>query len=563
MDPPPVEEKKEILLRDDHPLLERFQATLKAHLLRVQSKLQEECLDLEKTLKTREEEQKEVGANLYDVQQQIGYQRRQLNELTTEIQERAEKRMKLNLDVEKARQNHEEVQTRLSTLSRKYDENLVAMVNLNHFEKHIQKWHEEANDALKVANRITKKDSQDKLAKIEEKRKLDLFVLSLESEVRSRENELNSINEQIRDSTTHLERFNKNLTDANADLTGLQHEQKRLMQAWGEVIVSIQQRDKQLAAVNQELHQEYEKHKDLKGHIDGTRKEIQKQSVQNEKLEGFLNRLTGDLQALERQLTRETKEMEKLLDLSNEKQLIYEQTELDLKRSELEGVILENQLKTVKAKIELQAKNKLTLEEQILDLLQEQISSDKAGQYRAKILRQNQELRRQMEIQISATENDLSMVLLDLERVRGSVTRYQEMQEKFQRDEDEMKGILNKQDEDLRGTITQINLRQRSLDVSIKQLEEAVDALGGREVSPEENRIFEVKQDLMALDEKMNESQSFWLKLQQHLVHLNEKRSTQTNEIYIARKRGLRQGGINYLTLFLTLFFFSLPPQRT
>lgn len=319
--------------------------------------------------------------------------------------------------------------------------------------------------------------------------------------------------------------------------SGLQHEHKRLTQAWGEVIVSIQQRDKMLAAVNQELHQEYEKHKDLKGHIEGTRKEIQKQSVNNEKLEGFLNRLTGDLQSLERQLSRETREMEKVLDAFNQKQSIYEQTEVDLKRSQLEGVILENQLKSVKSKIELQAKHKLALEEQILDLLQEQISSDKAGQYRAKILRENQEMRRNMEIQISATENDLSRILLDLERVRGSVTRYEEMQEKFEKDEDEMKGILNKQDEDIRGTITQINLRQRSLDILTKQLEDAVNTLGGREVSPEENRIFELKQELVELDEKMNESQSFWLKLQHHLVNLNEKRSTQTNEIYIARKR--------------------------
>lgn len=38
------EEKREILLREDHPLMERFQETLKAHLLRVKEKLEEECL---------------------------------------------------------------------------------------------------------------------------------------------------------------------------------------------------------------------------------------------------------------------------------------------------------------------------------------------------------------------------------------------------------------------------------------------------------------------------------------------------------------------------------------
>lgn len=533
------EEPKEILLRDNHPLLERFQATLKAHLLRVQAKLEEECLELENSLKCRAEEQQEVGSKLYDAQQQIKYQRRQLYEINEEIKHRAEKRAALDEQVREARERSEDVQSRHTIVSQKYQENLVTLENLNHFGNHIQKWHEEAENALKVANRITKKDSQDKLAKIEEKRKMDLFILSLESEVRLRENELNTINDQMGESTVLLLKFNKNLTDANADLEGLQHEQKRLMQAWSEVIVSIQQRDKMLAAINQELHEEYEKHKDLKGHIEGTRKEIQKQTIQNEKLEGFLNRLTGDFNALERQYAKENKEMERVLDAFHKKVELYEQTEIDLKKSELEGMINENQLKSVKKKIELQAKQKLELEEKILDLLQEQISSDKTGQFRAKILRENQDKRRSMEIQISATENDLSKILLDLEQVRGSVARYKEMQEKFQKDEDEMKLILNKQDDDLRGTITKINLRQKTLDAATKQLEETVDVLGGKEVSPEENRILELKQDLVSLDKEMAESQNLWMKLQHHLVNLNEKRSLQTNDIYIARKRKL------------------------
>ena len=532
-----MEEPRRALLKDDHPLLERFQATLKAHLLRVKAKLEEEVLDIENKLQERQEEQKEVGASLYDVQQQLEYQRRQLKELGVEIGGRAEKRRKLTEEASTAKKEAEEAQENLQVIRRKHQENLVSVENLNDLANHMQKWHGEAEDALKVANRITKKDAQDKVAKVEAKRKLDVFLLTLETEVRRRENELNDINEQIKESTVQLEQFNRNLTDANADCESLQHEQKRLMQAWGEVIVSIQQRDKMLAAVNQELHEEYEKHKDLRGHIEGTRKEIQKQSVTNEKLEGFLNRLTADLQSLERQMTKETKEMEKVLEAHAQKQSLHDQTEVDLRKSELEGVILENQLKTVKNKIELQAKHKLDLEEQILDLLQDQISSDKAGQYRARILRENQDKRRLMEVQISATEKELSRVLLDLERVRGSVVRYQEMQEKFQRDEDEMKGILDKQEDDIGGTITQINLRQRTLDALSKQLEDAVEALGGREVSPEENRIIELKQELVELDKKMNESQGVWMKLQHHLVNLNEKRSKQTNEIFIARKR--------------------------
>lgn len=537
MDVPVHDEPQKALLRDDHPLLDRFQATLKAHLLRVKAKLEEECLEIEQTLQERESEQEEEGAQLYDVQQQIKYQRRQLESLARETSDCAEKRRKLTDEVEDLRKDSEDLDNRLQTLSRKYQTNLVTVENLNDLANYTVKWQEEAGSALKVAHRITRKDGQDKLAKIEAKRKLDVFVLSLEAEVRNRECELKEINEQIKRTSAGLEKFSVNLTDANSDCEALQLEQKRLTQAWGEVIVSITQRDKMLAAVNQELHEEYEKHKDLRGHIEGTRKELQKQSVQNEKHEGFLNRLTGDLQSLDRQLAKETKEVEKLNDSFNNKQLLYEQTETDLKVSQLEGVILENQLKATKHRIELQVKSKVALEEQILNLLQEQISSDKAGQYRARLLRELQEKRRNMEVEISTTENAFSALLLDLERVRGSVVRYQELQENFLKDEAEMKRILDTLDEDTRGTLTQINLRQSSFDALTKQLNVVVDALGGREVSPEENRIAELKQELTQLDGKMEESQTVWLKLQNHLVHLNEKRSRQTNEIYIARKR--------------------------
>lgn len=550
----PEEEPMKALLRDGHPLLERFQETLRTHLVRVKTKLEEECASLENTLRDRAEEQAEVGASLYDVQQQLNHQRRQLGDLAQEIETATDQHRELQAEVEVARKESEVAQCRLQIVAQKHQENLVTVASLHDLANHIDKWHVEAGDALKVAHRITKKDAQERAAQVEAKRKLDVFILTLEAEVRRGENELNQINEQIKDSAVYLEKFHRNLTDANAACEALQHEQRRLMQSWGEVIVAVQQRDNVLAAVTQELHGEYERHKDLRGHIEGAKKEIQWRSVHNEKLEGFVNQLTGDLLSLDRHSRREAKEMEKVSDAYGGKQTVYEQTEADLKQASLEGVLLDNQLKAASHKIELQAKSKLKLEEQILNLLQEQISSDKAGQYRAAHLRENQDRRRSLEVQITTTENQLSVLLLDLERARGSVVRYQEMQEKFQKDETELESILDKQETNCRDTLARISTRQLTLDTLATQLEGVVNALGGRELSPEESRVMDLNRDSVRIDGQLNELQSAWLKLQQHLVQLNEKRSRQTNEIYIARKR-------EYLGSTVSASLLSHPPN--
>lgn len=154
------------LLRDDHPILDRFQETLKSHLLRVKAKLAKECLDIEDTLREREEEQNNVGARLYDAQQQLAYQKRQLTDLSAEIKERLEKLRTLNEEVDAARNESENMKNQLQTVSRKHKQNFVTVENLNDLANHMQKWHEEAEKALKVANRITKKNARAKMAQV-------------------------------------------------------------------------------------------------------------------------------------------------------------------------------------------------------------------------------------------------------------------------------------------------------------------------------------------------------------------------------------------------------------
>lgn len=74
---------------------------------------------------------------------------------------------------------------------------------------------------------------------------------------------------------------------------------------------------------------------------------------------------------------------------------------------------------------------------------------------------------------------------------------------------------------------------------------------GGHEVNPEELRIGVLERNIMELEHQIKETQNFWLRLQGHVVNMSEKRSSQMDDIYIARRR-------KRIFLIPFSFFFNL-----
>lgn len=72
-----------------------------------------------------------------------------------------------------------------------------------------------------------------------------------------------------------------------------------------------------------------------------------------------------------------------------------------------------------------------------------------------------------------------------------------------------------------------------------KQLNQMISQTGGHEVNPEELKIGSLERNIMELEHQIKETQNFWLRLQGHVVNMSEKRSSQMDDIYIARRRKL------------------------
>lgn len=525
------------VLEKDHPLLERFQQALKAHLLRVKDQLEEEIAELDHRLEQNEKESEEVGARLYDLQEEIDSQKELLDIYGKEIMEVSARRQEEEKRAAGYKKDYEEQYQNMKEFKKIYNEHLVELDNLTILESEFSKWDKEIKDEIAVAKRVASKDAKDQIVAAEEKRQKDLLVFNLDAEVRRKERELEEIEEQLKEQEGATEIINRSLADANSDLEALQHEHKRLFQAWGEVIVAIQQRDKVLSKTKDDLIDMYEEHKVIKSKTDITKKTAAKEMEQNEKLSGFKARIQSDINVLEKQVNKEQEEEDKLARELDHYALILEQTEADVLKAQQEGLLIANHLKSLRQTLNKQNQKKFELEEQILELLQDQITTDKAGESQGKALRDTQEKRRELEIAMSDTENKLSVALLDLERWRGIVEKSKVEVQGIKVEHDSLDAEARKYDEEIKLIKEVIAAKLRKLDTLNRQLEQLINQAGGQELNPDELKLLDVQHDILELDGKIKEAQESWLKLQNSVVNLSEKRVQQLHEINYSRKK--------------------------
>ncbi|KAG5674623.1 hypothetical protein PVAND_004577 [Polypedilum vanderplanki] len=525
------------LLSADHPLMERFQRALTDHLLKVKTQLENEISDIDHAMKEKNEEISEVGAKLYDLQNEIEKQREQLDKYNGQILEVSEKRRMHEENVAKLKSEFYKNEGTCKDLKRKNNALAQEIESMRALESEITKWNNEIQNEIALAKRVATKDMKDKKLASEEKKKMDLLLLNLDSELHKKETELANIEDQIQEHTDAVAFLTQNLAEANVDLEGLQQEHKKLMQAWGEVIIAVQHRDKLLAKVRMDLHNEQEEHKTLQAAIDNTKKFIIKEQETTERLSEFKDRLLRETTNIEKQVQISEGENIKLDQKIDHFNIILEKTEADIEQARSEGLLTKNHLTKLTNKLEKLSREKLETEEKILDLLQEQITTDKAGQHRGRLLREAQEQRRKLEMQMSETENKMSLTILDLEKWRGLVQKSKENVERLQKehnDADAEANLVNEEIEKLKATTKN---KLIALDAVHKQLEQMIEKLGGKEMNLKEAQVIELEKKIKEIDAKIKESQQFWLRLQSNVVSLSERRAQQLDEIFIGRKQ--------------------------
>lgn len=237
----------------DHPLLDKFQATLKEYLLRITAQLKSETYEIDGKIAELNDERIQIGSNLYDLQQEIDRQKDESDMYNNQISNLFEHRTKCEA---KNRESNEELKILQESLRNAKDlksKRLSTLDKLQMVERNIDKWRQEMKHELKVSKLVLSKDKAEKERICKEKRQMDLLLLNLEVEVRRSKTESNEISEQIRDSEQQISHLNAKLARDNEDLNDLQADNRELITSWNEVLQSIAKRDKLLAKMNEDL----------------------------------------------------------------------------------------------------------------------------------------------------------------------------------------------------------------------------------------------------------------------------------------------------------------------
>ena len=131
------------LLPADHPLLERFQRALKEHQMKVKLQLETEIVDLDQSIKAKDEEITDVGSKLFDLQNNIEIQRDQIDKYNRNILEMSDKRKIHEDNVQRLKQEFNIKDSTCKDKKRIQNELIQEIGNMQVLENEIAKWNEE------------------------------------------------------------------------------------------------------------------------------------------------------------------------------------------------------------------------------------------------------------------------------------------------------------------------------------------------------------------------------------------------------------------------------------
>lgn len=169
--------------------------------------------------------------------------------------------------------------------------------------------------------------------------------------------------------------------------------------------------------------------------------------------------------------------------------ILLEQTEKDLKEANIEGANLDAEIRRIQLKIDKQYNEKYKAEENILKLAQEQLITDKASEYRLKLLNNSQEERRGMELNLAQAQNQLAETLLEMERYKANNFRTSQENEKLNEKLVSMEQKSDYLNMELKQLETHLEIKMKRIDKLNSQLDDLIRSNEGQDISPTEMKV--------------------------------------------------------------------------
>uniref|UniRef100_A0A2A4JTI7 Uncharacterized protein n=1 Tax=Heliothis virescens TaxID=7102 RepID=A0A2A4JTI7_HELVI len=523
------------VLESTHPLMQKFQETLKQFLIKENAIAEEEILNLREELKLSKQEYDKDLESIYRSDHDTNAQRVLIEEYEATLAQRTMEREAAERRAKESNEKYKKAKAKLEEDLTRERETTEEMEALNALCQQLSAWRDETESDLTVSQRMSDKMRMEKQALAAEKRQLDIYLFSLSNEVWKLESKLEMFKKQLEIKNTEMEKVNDRVTAYAAELEDLELDKRRLVSLWNSVIVNITQRDKVYDSVRDDYKTLQDNYRTLLNSLDITKKVVMEEMNKGKEIAMNRDKLNYDIEhAMKLHDTEDIKRQNLEAQISQLTESI-EMTERDQEMIRVENQTTRNILKSTGKELERKAEYKLKLENEILLNLQDCLLNDKAVETMANGIRKMREMSRKQEISLMSMENQHAHIMLDIEVMRNRQAKNQVVLEESQAMVKEKEKEIDVLQNEHNHQLSVMTRKQRELDIIMKKyitLKEIFDMK-----SPQERRIEGLEKQIKCLRERTEVMQHEWLRQQGHVVKLADHHHMMVTEINLIAKQ--------------------------
>ncbi|KFG31805.1 putative M protein [Toxoplasma gondii RUB] len=527
----PEKENATPLMASDHPLLERVQQALFQQLSSQRKRAELEYLEKRDQDKRLAQLHEELGLRLYNTQQELLKLRENLGQLTSIEDEMKARRNQAETDLENGIQDLESKQKEL--------DNYVTKLNAAHHElnelkfavSQAQAYNEQLEADIKLKRREMYKEDATLQRRETEKMQQDFLIDELKEKLRSLNDQKCLYEYQAAVQTTEIEAARAALREAQREIEAVAADKQRLLQQWRSSVVGMQRREEALQMVKQMAKKQEEKEMAVESEVRGVHATMREAQERNENLTAQHNTNTSHMETLQTQIASVERDVEMAEKQNDTVQKAVQSTLHECSRAEVAVSHFRYQVKLVENNIKKASQENTEINEQVVTLLSNQATTNRAAANTSKRARKLNEQCKQKEEELEQVQNDTARKKVEALELKARHAGLKEDLTRIQKSLAEKEKLVDQYEAEIKKGHIEIDKKQQLVEKLNKEYDERRSTFDDESEGPLEAKIKGMRKQISAKVAESTDMQTVWMRKQTELIMIQNKTSSLEEEI--------------------------------
>ena len=502
-----------------HPLMERAQKALTAQLKETQQRLQVQLQKKDEDLKRAAVERESLGVQLYGLQQQLARVQISLENAHNDYNSSVDARLQEEELLGNLISNNSEEASLIEEHKKQQKSYATELESLRETIKQIEAYNDEVKSEIAVTRRATYKAEQSMQQLENNKENQDLYVDSLNKQVKQLQEHSDLTIEQVELQKKETKDAKAVLQDTVDELELIASEKKQLMSRWTSALGGLSRRDEALAQATQTIKVAESAVHDYDVQIEATRREIQIEQGKHEGLVSMRDRLENELQWVEENLTKIRVERDQLQERYTLLTKSLAQTDSEARKLDIVAKSLDADADALAQNLVLVTQERQNMEDEVQITLSARTNVSKATENLMKEQSKFLKKAHDRENEGNEVENSIARMKVDRLNACSLNDQLQEQHGVVLKELEEKEAMIGKYQLEIRQRNDEVEKKMYRVDRLNKKFDKMVDTAGGEEnLGPLENIISNLNKEADVVLIECKELERDWLRKQTDLV---------------------------------------------